>query len=528
MSQKARSDFGNPMMFWLGGLLVAGGVFAHLPMYWMGVDNGFDLSGMPMDLTMSIGMLIIPIGLALALIGLMPEGSSWTRSTTGPLPHVIVEDGTLKAVHWKVLLALLVAITVDVMKPATLGFVIPGMRVEYELTKGMASLVPLAGLTGTIIGSIVWGRLGDILGRRGAILLAVMMFMGTSICGSMPNFWLNILMCFLMGLSAGGMLPIAFALTAEVLPARHRGWMLVGLGGIGTAAGYIVASGAAAFLEPGFSWRSLWLIGLPTGAALLVLQRYIPESPRFLMAIGDEKRVRATLERFGGSLRDTPIEPLTRPDQSAPERLFGSSYGMIAIALIGTGLAWGLVNIGFLLWLPSTLEGLGLPRESVSKMLALSGVIALPGVVLVIPLYQRWSSFGTVVLCTSLTAIGLLIFAVFGQGGEIAPIVISVAMVLIASSGTIATLIPYSSEVFPLHLRSTGTGYVAAASKFGGLMGVGLGAIGFFTSTEIAAIALAVPLFGFAYLLRRSGVDTRRRTLEEIQGEFKARATQSS
>src|SRR5690606_29841302 len=105
---------------------------------------------------------------------------------------------------------------------------------------------------------------------------------------------------FLMGASAGGLLPITFTLMAETVPAAHRGWLLVALGGIGTSAGYLVASGAAAILEPMFSWRILWLLGLPTGALIIFLNRWIPESPRFLSSVGLEHEARAVLRRYAG------------------------------------------------------------------------------------------------------------------------------------------------------------------------------------------------------------------------------------
>ena len=57
------------------------------------------------------------------------------------------------------------------------------------------------------------------------------MFIATSICGAMPGFAWNLLMCFLMGAAVGGMLPIAFALLAETIPARHRSWLMVLIGG---------------------------------------------------------------------------------------------------------------------------------------------------------------------------------------------------------------------------------------------------------------------------------------------------------
>src|SRR3546814_1109840 len=91
----------------------------------------------------------------------------------------------------------------------------------------------------TTVGSIVWGRLADVCGRRAGILLSALMFIGTAICGAMPTFEWNLVMCFLVGASAGGMLPIAFTLMAETVPAAHRGWLLVALGGVGTSAGYL-------------------------------------------------------------------------------------------------------------------------------------------------------------------------------------------------------------------------------------------------------------------------------------------------
>src|SRR3546814_5821519 len=103
------------------------------------------------------------------------------------------------------------------------------------------------------------------------------MFSGTAICGAMPTFEWNLVMCFLMGASAGGMLPIAFTLMAETVPAAHRGWLLVALGGVGTSAGYLLAAGAAATLEPLFSWRVLWLLNMPTGLVILRSEEHTSE-----------------------------------------------------------------------------------------------------------------------------------------------------------------------------------------------------------------------------------------------------------
>ncbi len=92
-------------------------------------------------------------------------------------------------------------------------------------------------------------------------------------------------MCFLMGLAAGGMLPIAFALISEMMPARHRSWIMVLLG-TQFALAYILVSWLSSLVLPHYGWRLLWLINMPTGLILILLSRWIPESARFLIAHG--------------------------------------------------------------------------------------------------------------------------------------------------------------------------------------------------------------------------------------------------
>jgi MFS transporter, putative metabolite:H+ symporter len=99
--------------------------------------------------------------------------------------------------------------------------------------------------------------IADIYRRKASILLSAVMFVGTLICGAMPSLAWSIGMCFMMGLAAGGMLPVTYALLAEMMPNRHRGWALVLVGGPGVVGGYFAASGASALLQPIFGWRIL-------------------------------------------------------------------------------------------------------------------------------------------------------------------------------------------------------------------------------------------------------------------------------
>lgn len=529
-------SFHHPVAFWFGCALITAGVFAHAPMFLMGQHTHWQMVGMPMTTGMWLGMAAIPLGLGFACYGLMPRMDRMRRAASpGSVLHFHVADGVpLNREHWKLVLVLVVTLAIDVMKPATLGFVVPGMSAEYRMSTSSASLLALFALTGTTVGSVVWGRLADVFGRRAAILLSALMFIGTAICGAMPSFEWNLAMCFLMGASAGGLLPITFTLMAETVPAAHRGWLLVALGGVGTSAGYLIAAGAAATLEPLFSWRVLWLLGLPTGAIILFLNRYIPESPRFLSDAGLEHVARGVLRRFSGHAADAverddeahPGAPVIDEQHAARgmRQLLGGPHARITWGLVVCGVAWGLVNFGVLLWLPVNLTALGVDPEAASALLARSAVYALPGIAVVVWLYHRWSSYRALVLFIGLTTLSLLAFAALDalRIRSEAATVVATAALLVSVSGVIAMLIPYAAEIYPVHLRGTGSGVVAASSKLGGIFGAGLGVLGFFTQFGWSTLLIALPMAVSGVMLLRSGVETRGLRLEDIQARLGA------
>jgi putative MFS transporter len=172
--------------FTVGCIAVTVGVVLLLPMFWMGRDSGFHLADMPMDASMWWGMALIVVGIAVAGYGLLPRAPVAAPSQHQRLVVSAPEDAPLGRAHWKLMLVLTVALVIDEMKPASLGFVVPGMKSEYGVSKAMVAWLPFAALCGTVVGSVPWGVLADLYGRRASILLSAVMFVGTLICGAVP------------------------------------------------------------------------------------------------------------------------------------------------------------------------------------------------------------------------------------------------------------------------------------------------------------------------------------------------------
>ena len=509
--------------FVVGCAAVTVGVVMHLPMFWMGRDTGFRLADMPMDAAMLWGMALIVGGIGVAGYGLLPRRPGASPATSTELAIGAPEDAPLGPAHWRLMIVLTLALVIDVMKPASLGFVVPGMQSEYAVSAATVAWLPFAALCGTVVGSVLWGWLADLYGRRASILLSAVIFVGTSICGSMPSLWWNVAMCFVMGAAAGGMLPVTYALLAETMPSKQRGWALVLVGGLGTIGGYLAASALSAWLQPIFGWRVMWFLNLPTGLILVFLNVYVPESPRFLLAIGRVREAHAVLLGFGCTVREAVAgQPQELPAGTPLPR----RYAAQTVALSVTAIAWGLINFGLLLWMPALLVAKGYSVALSSQLLAASALIALPTVFVAAALYGKWSSKGALVGSIALSAAGLLgvVYLELAAGPDASP-VLPIAFLIVGINGIIAMLLPYAAESYPLAVRGRATGWVAACTKAGGLAAQGLGLVGLVPGLAWGAGLILLPVLAAFALVSRYGVETRGSDLREIDAGGNAGAT---
>jgi putative MFS transporter len=522
-------EFEHPTAFWLGVTAVTAGVLGHIPMYANASSMHYRLRGMSPDAPMLIGMALILVGLAAVCHGLGVFALKHRKASnagSSPLAVAPLDETGLRGAHVALLLVMAVAITIDAMKPMTLGFVVPGVAHEYGLKSPAhpagsvpVALLPLFGLAGTLIGSFLWGRLGDSIGRRASILLAGVVFIATSICGAMPSFDWNLFMCFMMGVGVGGMLPITVTLIAELLPRRHRGWAMVLIGGE-LAAAYVLTSQLATSLIPTYSWRIMWFLGLPTGVILIALQRFIPESPRFLLLRRREDEARAVLARYGARVvpADASAPPAAVSDAAPVARRAGGA-GQWSGILLPLALGAGLVTYGFQLWVPSILVKLGFSDLTSASFLRDSAVIGLPVTIGAAFLYAVWSTRGTILLLMLATIAALAGFAIAGDSiaSHRALLHVLLAVPVATINSVLAVVLAYAAEIHSTGVRSTASGVTAGLTKAGGVLLTALVAASVAPPSmrDFALIGLIPVVVGtVAFLVL--GVETRSQPLERI------------
>ena len=547
-------SYQHPWAFWSGVAAVTVGVLMHLPFYFAArhdckmvpktipgsplVKQCYILAGKTPDATMWFGMLLILIGLVATAYGLFPRLSEVSRGYVSKIRVRAMDEAKINPAHVGLLLVMAAAVTIDVIKPTTLAFMIPGATKEYGLKHPIlnphglglkAAYYPLSGISGTVIGSFIWGWFGDKIGRRASILLAAIIFVAVAVCGAMPWYPANLVVCFIMGLGVGGMLPITFALLSETIPARHRGWLMVLIGG-DVAGAYIITSWIASTIaaDNRFGWRMLWLISLPTGLILMLLNRWIPESPRFLLQHGREEEAQAIMERYGAVVVEGE-DSLLRVEKDVKSRflqLFTGPFGGLAVILLLFGLGIGIVQYGFQQWIPSNLQKLGFTSVTSAKILRDSALIGFPLNFPIAWLYGFWSARRTIALMAATTVSALIGFvfapasSLVHNGHQTTLLYFLLIVPIWGISSLTAVVIAYASEVFPTKIRSRGTGLAAGATKFGGVMILAIVAAAI-AAPSIRATALfgAIPLTLAIVALIVFGVETKKKQLERITAE---------
>jgi EmrB/QacA subfamily drug resistance transporter len=125
-------------------------------------------------------------------------------------------------------------------------------------------------LSATIVGPL-YGKLGDLYGRKLVLQVAIVLFLiGSALCGLSQNMAELIGFRTLQGLGAGGLIVVTFAVIGDVIPPRERGKYQ---GYFGAVFGFSTVVGPllGGFFVDNLSWRWIFYVNLPIGAVALAV-----------------------------------------------------------------------------------------------------------------------------------------------------------------------------------------------------------------------------------------------------------------
>ena len=223
--------------------------------------------------------------------------------------------------HWLVIIALGIAWVLDGLEVTIVGS-LSGALTEspvLHLTAEQVGLAASAYLVGAVSGALFFGWLTDRLGRKKLFSITVLVYLTATVaCGLSWDFWSFAAFRLLTGAGIGGEYAAVNATIQELIPARRRGFTDLVVNGsfwIGAAAGAI---GALVVLNPAvmpaeYGWRFAFIIGGALGLIVLLLRRFLPESPRWLMTHGrpdEARRVVAEIEQRVEQETGRPLPPV--------------------------------------------------------------------------------------------------------------------------------------------------------------------------------------------------------------------------
>ena len=131
------------------------------------------------------------------------------------------------------------------------------------------SWVVTAYLLASTISQPIYGKLGDLYGRKTVLQVAIVVFLvGSALCGVAQNMTELISFRGLQGLGAGGLLVTTIAVVGDIIPPRDRG-RYQGIFGAVFGVSTVIGPLLGGFFVDNLSWRWIFYVNLPVGAAAL-------------------------------------------------------------------------------------------------------------------------------------------------------------------------------------------------------------------------------------------------------------------
>jgi MFS transporter, putative metabolite:H+ symporter len=379
---------------------------------------------------------------------------------------------------------------------------------------------------GMFVSTILFSRVSDLFGRRKIFIwsMAVYSLFNALIAISSSPAWIDAFR-FVAGLGVGVQLINNDSFMAEITPRNLRGrYMAFAVALILTAVP--VSAFLGMLLVPhdplGISgWRWVVIVGALGGVLVWLLQRRLPESPRWLEAHGRTAEADQALQRIETAIA-AEVGPLPEPAEIAEapvsrgrwDEMFKGIYLSRTLALSVFQFCQTIAVFGFTSWVPIILVDRGYNEvhslQYTFLILLLTPIGGLLGAYFAERFERKWQLV--------LTAIGIAVFGfAFALANNIVLIVVCGALLTLGNNWLISVFHPYAAELFPTRFRALAVGFSFSWSRVSAIF------VGYWVSALLAAhgtvgvfVMIGVSMLLIVLSIGIFGPPTNGRRLEEI------------
>lgn len=376
--------------------------------------------------------------------------------------------------HKRILLGSGIGWALDAMDVGLISFIMAALAVHWGITPTQSSWLASVGFIGMAIGATFGGLLADKFGRRQIFALTLLVYgLATGASALATGLGMLIVLRFFIGLGLGAELPVASTLISEFSPLKVRGRMVVLLEAF-WAVGWILAAVIGTFIvgasESG--WRWALVLGMVPAVYALAVRMGLPESVRFLESKGRHDEAEAIVQSFEAQVSG-PLPEVAPADRPLCGEELDDAASIWAPALrrrtIALWVVWFCVNLsyyGAFIWIPSLLVADGFTLVKSFTFTLIITLAQLPGYAVAAWLIESWGRRPTLAtfLVGSACAAGF-----YGMASTEATILMAGCLLSFFNLGAWGALYAIGPELYPTHLRGSGTG---AAAGFGRLASI--------------------------------------------------------